>query len=222
MSPDRSGSRASSAPLIETLLRDAGFVGLAAEKARSVLEGTKLTRAGKSRIALEKVPRALEVLDRHLSRHCGSTFCRELLERMKTDAEPVPVPREYCEACGGSDIAGRAIELSLRLDRQIRIVVVGGSPRVRDELAALNVPRLSFRLVSGLDRRTSERARADRDWADLVIVLGSSELKHKISNLYRDRDGEEKVIVVAGRGAASVLAAIELWRSRRPVGPRRS
>lgn len=213
--PTVSGSRATSEPVISTVLRDVGFVGDAAEQARSVLEAAGLTRSGKTRIALEKIPRVLEVLATRFSQYCGSQQCLDLLRALKPDSQPVVVQSDFCAGCGGSDLREIAMRLGARLKARLRVVVVGGSPRGRDELAHVNVSQLDLRLVDGLERRTIEQARADRDWADLVVVLGSSELKHKVSNLYRDRKGERKVLVVAGRGAASALAEVERWLSRR-------
>jgi len=210
-----SGSRATSEPLIATVLRDIGFVGEAADKARLALEAAKLTRDGKTRIALEKVPRVLDLLSTRFSQHCGSPECVDLLKQVKPDAEPVIASDHHCEACGGSDLRERALKIERKLQHRVRVVVVGGSSRAREELNGLRIARLEFRLVSGLERRTLEQARADREWADLVVVLGSSELKHKVSTLYRDRAGEPKVLVVAGRGAGSALAAVETWLTRR-------
>jgi hypothetical protein len=209
------GSRTTSEPLIATLLRDAGFVGPAAEQARSALEEAKLTRHGKTRIALEKVPRVLDLLSDRFLQYCGSPECLDVLRPLKPGARPVVVPNDHCGACSGSDLQGRAIRIGQALTAAVRIVVVGGSPRVRDQLARLNVPYLELRLVSGLDKRTIDQARADCRWADLVVVLGSSELKHKVSGLYRNRVGEQKVVVVAGRGAGSALSAVETWLARR-------
>lgn len=210
-----SGSRSTAEPLIATVLRDAGFFGEAADRARLSLEAAKLTRNGKTRIALEKVPRVLEVLSTRFSQYCGSTQCLDVLRVVKPDAEPVLVQGQHCEVCSGSDLRELVLRLTIGLDRRVRVVVVGGSSRVREELGAVRIPRLELRLISGLDRRTLEQARADRDWADIVVVLGSSELKHKVSNLYRDRGGEQKLLVIPGRGAASAMSAVEAWLSRR-------
>lgn len=57
---------------------------------------------------------------------------------------------------------------------------------------------LELRLVDGTERRTRPEAQRDLDWADLVVIAGSSELAHKVSNLYT-RAGDPTLVVTAPR-----------------------
>ncbi|MFN7134692.1 MAG: hypothetical protein ACK4N5_21615, partial [Myxococcales bacterium] len=53
------------------------------------------------------------------------------------------------------------------------------------------------------------RARADLEWADLVLVWGASELDHKVSRHYTDVPpaAKRKVVQLARRGIAALLGA---------------
>lgn len=100
-----------------------------------------------------------------------------------------------------------------------RIVVIGGSPSVREELLALKPAALELRLIDGTERRTSDKARADLEWAQLVLVWGGSELDHRVSQLYTDPTAHRRKLVhVARRGIAALLTAgaDHLERSREP------
>ena len=60
----------------------------------------------------------------------------------------------------------------------------------------------------GTDRRTSDRAKADVDWAQLVLIWGGSELDHKVSMLYTSRsEAKGKTVLIAKRGIAALLTA---------------
>ena len=121
------------------------------------------------------------------------------------------VPKSACEYCGGSDNlrAARRFARLCRANAIRRLVIVGGSPSVHAELETLKAPEWELRLVSGTDRRTTDKARADLDWAQLVFIWGSSELDHKVSRLYTDSPGADrrKLIAVARRGVAALLNA---------------
>jgi len=88
-----------------------------------------------------------------------------------------------------------------------RLVVVGGSPEVRRELGALR-DRIELRLVDGTERRTRPEAQRDLDWADLVVIGGSSELAHKVSNLYTRDSGPTPVVTASRRGVEAIVAAV--------------
>jgi len=63
-------------------------------------------------------------------------------------------------------------------------------------------------MVDGTERRTGDRARADVEWADLVLVWGASELHHKVSWLYTQvpQPLRHKVVHASRRGIAALLA----------------
>jgi hypothetical protein len=64
------------------------------------------------------------------------------------------------------------------------LLVVGGSPTTRRELSEAIGQRVFLRLVDGTERRTKKKAEQDCAWADLVVIWGSTELNHGVSNLY--------------------------------------
>jgi len=99
-----------------------------------------------------------------------------------------------------------------------RIVLVGGSPDVRRELAQLH-DRLELRLVDGTESRRKQEARRDVAWADVVAVAGSSELGHRVSELYtRDDAARGKLVVSSRRGVEAIVAEIVRHLERRRSG----
>ena len=198
---------------ITKLLTDLGFADPAAQKAaRQALETAALTHPGKHRIAEEKLPRVRQLLDATFARTCADPVCRAHLEREKPGRLLLPVrdPRA-CEFCGGSANrkAMRRLVSAGAQHHVTRLVVVGGSPSVRDELEHLRPDGWQLRLIDGTERRTLDKAKADLDWADLVLVWGSSELDHQVSRLYTDGPAQthRKVVTIARRGIAALLHA---------------
>ena len=177
-------------------------------RARSALEEAGLTRVGKQRISEEKLARAGSLLDARFFAHCGATACLEAARA--GGREPLHVmPRSHCAHCGGSDNrrAERAFPEACTHAGVRRLVVVGGSPAVREELGAL-AQGLELRLVDGTERRTADRARGDLEWADLVLVWGATELHHQVSTHYTSAPPplRRKVLHVPKRGVAALLA----------------
>jgi hypothetical protein len=89
-----------------------------------------------------------------------------------------------------------------------RVVIVGGSPAVREELEAQLGGHVELRMVDGTERHTADKARHNLDWADLVLVWGATELHHKVSGHYTGGPPSvsRKVIHVTRRGVAALLA----------------
>lgn len=196
---------------IEQWLSSRGF-GLPEprKRARTALEEAALTRPGKQRLSVDKLARAEAVLAERFALHCGSPECRAHAEG--SGRVPIPCdPKSDCERCGGSANLGAATALLevCRARGVGRLVVVGGSPSVREELSAAIRGALELRMIDGTERRTQDRARGDVEWADLVLVWGSSELNHKVSLLYTQVRPplRKKVVLVARRGVAALLSA---------------
>ncbi|MHB8872585.1 MAG: hypothetical protein ACYC8T_02760 [Myxococcaceae bacterium] len=179
-------------------------------RARAALEEESLTRPGKLRMSDEKLPRGAAALSSRFYLWCGSPGCEK--EARASGRELVRCePRTRCERCGGSDNRRAETELieAFRRAGARRLLVVGGSPSVREELEKTLGDKLELRMVDGTERRTSDRARADLEWADLALVWGASELHHKVSTLYTGVGPplRRKVVLVAKRGVAALLAA---------------
>ena len=196
---------------IDLWLASRGFsLPEAKQRARAALEEAVLTRPGKQRVSVEKLERMEAILGERFCLHCGAPNCRAHAEasgRLAMECDP----KAACERCGGSANAGAATAL-LEVCRRRgvrRMVVVGGSPSVREQLAAAVRDALELRMIDGTERRTQDRARGDVEWADLVLVWGGSELHHKVSLLYTHVPPplRRKVVLVARRGVAALLSA---------------
>lgn len=178
--------------------------------ARAALEEAQLTRTGKVRMSDQKLARASELLHARFALHCPSPACVEAAR----DSGRSPVlasSKALCPHCGGSDNARATQELLAGCAAAgiQRLLVVGGSPSVREELRAALGSALELRTVDGTERRTQERARGDLEWAQLVLVWGATELDHKVSSHYIHPPAAHrgKLVHVARRGIAALSAA---------------
>ncbi len=176
---------------------------------RESLEADGLTRAGKKRISEEKLPKLTALLQERFYRHCGSPDCLRVASA--SGREPLQADKKSCERCGGSDNHRAGVELleAFRSKGLRKLLVVGGSPSVREELTEQLASEIELRMIDGTERRTGDRAKADLDWADMVLIWGASELHHKVSMLYTQAPPPQrkKVVVVPKRGVAALLAA---------------
>ncbi|QSQ16646.1 hypothetical protein [Myxococcus landrumensis] len=191
----------------------------ARQRARAVLEDAGLTRPGKLRMSEPKLHKAAEVLAGRFFPVCADGACIKVAQA--SGREPLRVePRSHCARCGGSanHRAEVAFVESCHRHGVRRVVVVGGSPAVREELEEKLGHHIDLRMVDGTERRTADRARSDLDWADLVLVWGATELHHKVSGHYTHGGPaySHKVVHVVRRGVAALLeeGMTHLARSR--------
>jgi hypothetical protein len=196
---------------IDDWLKGLGFGSAEARShARSALEGSGLTRAGKSRLSNEKLERAARLMAETFFLHCSSSECAAAAAQ--SGRRPMLCdPKSACVSCGGSDNQ-RAVSDFLHAcsERSVRrVAVIGGSPAVWEELERFVGDKLQLRTVDGTQRRTQDHARADLEWADLVLVWGATELHHKVSMQYTNAPAplRHKLVNVPRRGIAALFAA---------------
>ena len=219
---------------IAELLASSGFLDTASQRlARAALESAGLTNPSKQRISSAKIGRVRQLLDEAFGLSCSSPDCHAAVARRKPKAVVIEVARAVdCAHCEGSTNA-RAAMAFLRgcaAARVRRLVFVGGSPGIRQELDALVGAQIDLRLVDGTGRRTKDQAAADLGWADLVLVAGASQLKHRMSNHYTESEGpnRRKVLQVNKRGIAALLdyasehIALNAKTSKGQAAPHRS
>jgi len=197
---------------IDTWLGQQGY-GLPAARARAhaAMEEAQLTRAGKLRISAEKLPRVEQLLREKFCLHCVTPACQGFAKESGR-APLLCDPRSACERCGGSNNRRAETDLLEACARASvkKLVIVGGSPAVRDELEGALGSALALRLVDGTERRTNDNAKADMQWGDLVLLWGASELHHKVSMHYTNITVPElkrKLVRVQQRGIAALLKA---------------
>ena len=188
---------------IDAFLAGLGLNGADAARARAALEDAGLTNPRKQRISAAKLERAREALGERLQLLCAA--CAPVAT---PDHRPqVRVEPAACERCGGSNNARAVRDLVEAFARAgaRRALFVGGSPSFRQELGRLVGDALELRLVDGTGRVTKADAQRDIAWADVVVVLGATELAHKVSTLYtRDPDARRKLVVTSRRGIEAI------------------
>ena len=190
---------------ITELLASLGLTGEVATRARGILEDAGVTNARKQRISLAKTELVEATLDEHLRRVCHS--CRT--RTVEDGREVVQVPPAACPVCRGSanSRAVREMVEACRRSNVLRLVVVGGSPTMRRELDELVNDRLELRLVDGTASTNARAAQRDIEWAHLVVVLGGTQLAHKVSTLYTDTGdpvARRKLVTTSRRGIEAI------------------
>lgn len=198
---------------IDDWLASEGILDAASRmEARVVLAAAGLTRAGKQRIANHKLERAREALWAGVTPVCSNATC---LARAGKPAKPiVRTARDRCSVCGGSNTrrAGREmVEACARAGLE-RILLLGGSGNAHAELRTLTAGTpIGWRIVDGRnDRPTKRQALPDLAWAQLLVVWASTELPHRVSQVYtEERPPGLPLITVARRGVEALCQAVQ-------------
>ena len=163
-----------------------------------------MTNPRKRNIATAKTTLAQQAIDRHLRR-----LCHNCVRRAAADGrELVQVPRHACSECNGSS-NGRAVSEMVGACRRAgldRLVFVGGSPATRAELKELVGDSLKLRLVDGTTGSDKRTAQKDIRWADLIVVLGKTQLAHKVSLLYTNNPNARGKLVTTSRRGIEAIA----------------
>jgi hypothetical protein len=205
---------------ITELLTNLGLTGEVATRARGILEDAGVTNARKQRISLAKAELVEATLDERLQRVCHA--CRK--RAVADGREVVQVQPAVCPVCRGS-ANGRAVREMVEACRRsgvLRLVVVGGSPTTRREFDELVNGALELRLVDGTASTNGRAAQRDIAWADLVVVLGGTQLAHKVSTLYTDTGdpvARRKLVTTSRRGIEAIADDItrsDVVSRRRP------
>lgn len=209
---------------IDEMLGSLGLTDRAAREAgRAAIEAAGLTRPGKTRIAAEKRAAVAAAVRDGLALACTSERCRQLAATAHPGVALIAVPAEACPICGGSANRRAVGELAEACGRAgvARVLVVGGSPDIRRELAATVGDGVDLRLVDGTQRRTGRQAADDIRWAQVIVVCGATELDHKVSQLYtRDPAARGRVVVSNRRGVAAIADELRTHLGRRATSPR--
>ena len=197
---------------LEALLRAEGYdTPAAAGRARALLEAERLTRPGKRGIAADKRPAVHELLSRRLARICARPDCASLGDDQ--GRERVVVSSGGCEICGGSNNRRAVLAMGerLRKHKATKLLIVGGTPSLHQELTALCRPQgVELRMIEATERVQTQRdAIGNMNWADVMVIWGSSPLPHKVSQLYTsDPPAGLRVIKVSRRGIEAVCQEI--------------
>ena len=201
---------------IHELLAELGYRSEGARRdALSALVDAGLTNGKKPRISIAKLDAVKATLAARFVVACTRTACRQSLAGDRRTIVDADVPTD-CSVCGGAanePAIAAAIAALLQHDLH-RVVVVGGSPATHEELSALVGDQIELRLISGTDRRSHQDAKHDLDWADVVVVWGSTQLDHKTSRLYTTVHAPH-VVTCAKRGIASLAETILAFTARR-------
>ena len=177
----------------------------AAAVARAELEAAGFTNARKRSMAAGKLERASAYLGSRLVRACSRPECSAAAPRMPLRGRRLvgTLTRAACDVCGGSNNQSAATGLMAAAERAglTRVLVVGGTPVLHRELAAL-APSLSFRFVDGNQgQHTKKGAIGDLQWAEVAVIWANTPLPHRVSTPYKDEcPADLPMITVRTRG----------------------
>lgn len=185
---------------IAALLGECGLDTPAARDAgRAILEDAGLTSPKKLNMALEKRDAALALLRERLRPVCAECS-RQTALAVADGRQQVEVAGPSCEVCGGRTVA-RAILLSTQAlgKKGLRkLLVVGGSPPIHDELRrGFGGTVIDLTIVDSPQQ--AARAIALCEAADVIVIWGSSILKHKTSLSFQKPEYRWKTVTLARR-----------------------
>ena len=149
-----------------------------------------LSNRDKQRINATKKGAVQALLQEHLFRACTRGDCQVDARRAAGNRLVVAaVSSRHCEICEGSPLVNAARRMKEACERVgwRRLCIVGGSPSAHQQLKELFPESPELRLIDGTAARNKTDARADIQWADRIVILGSSQLNHRISLLYSDQ-----------------------------------
>ena len=88
-------------------------------------------------------------------------------------------------------------------------MVVGGTSCKFRTIRDGSPDTLSWKFVGGTKARTDRHYRELMEWADLIVIWGSTPLKYSVSNRF-SKSGDDRVVEVVKRGIRAL--AIEIIR----------
>lgn len=119
-----------------------------------------------------------------------------------------------CPICKGRDNR-RAYRQLLYVAKGVdvsHLLIIGGGPDAHADLMALECEchGLKLRMLDGTRRIDSRRAAALLLWADVVVVWGSTLLKHSVSRAFdHPPQGTRKIVIAHGqRGITSLCREV--------------
>lgn len=91
-----------------------------------------------------------------------------------------------------------------------RLAIVGASPASRRQLRDLvGGSAVRIRFVDGLDRLSRRHSGPIVDWADVIVICASAQIKHRVSRLFTsDPRSRGKLLMVSCRGIAAIAREI--------------
>ncbi len=184
------------------LLRELGFGG-AMSLYDAALQEAGLSNPRKPRISVGKRDGVAAVLTERFMRVCSRGDCSNRAPTMAAGREIVPAATQAdCEVCVGSVNQGGVEEMLAAFAQSgwSKLCIVGGNPATREDVQRRMGNRLELRLIDGTRARNQADADADCAWANLVVLWGSTELAHKVSERYRGKN----VIICPRRGLAEL------------------
>ena len=204
---------------LEKLLREFGFQTDSAQAAaRAALEDAGITRAGKSRIVEWKRAGAEAVVLARVTLLCDACKVAGL-----GTAYPETVTAgqgDRCVVCEGSANHRGALLLIEACQRAgfRRVIVVGGGPDIHREVPLLLGDDLDVRMVDGTLARPGRDVQREINGADVVILLGLTELSHTVSAAW----ASPKTLATNHRGISAFLmeAADKIRQGSGPAGNR--
>ncbi len=141
---------------------------------------------------------------------CENPSCLTVTIHRHATSDIKIVPSPICPVCKGRDNRGayRQLQHAAEVVGVSRVLIVGGCPDVRSDLTDLEREQkgLEFRSVDGTRHIDFHRAEALMTWADVVVIWGSTQLKHSVSGLFNHPPkGTRKLVIAHGqRGITSL------------------
>ena len=192
------------------MFRDLGISAPASQKAAQDAladAGIISSRPNRVNIAASKVERARQVLQAAFFWRCGGNNCAAKAEAV--GRQTLLVERAHCMICGGSNDR-RALEdmaSAAAASNVSKVLVVGGTDAKRREIREKSPRGVEWRFVDGKKSKDDRYFRHNRRWAEVIVIWGSTELDHKVSEHFV-RKGDARIVTVSRRGIGALAEEV--------------
>ena len=171
----------------------------------ALVDARVVSRPDRANIAIHKEDRVRRVLTDVFLWRCSDGDCRRQADARRE--RPLLVEKDHCQLCRGSSDGFALSKLAVAMsDAGLRrVLVVGGTKEKWRAIEGHSPAGLEWRFVDGRQARPARRYRADRDWADVIVLWGSTPLAHSVSDHFA---GSPKVRTVKRRGISAMVSEI--------------
>ena len=179
--------------------------------------GVLSSRPNRTRIADGKRERVASVISEAFLRHCHNGDCRQQAAALPGPRRPLLAEQQHCELCGGSANRSALERMARALSERglSRVLVVGGTEAAEREVRECSPSSVEWRFVNTLVARDDRYHRANRDWAEVIVIWSSTPLPHKVSRHFEHGGGGIRV-TVARRGVAAMSDGVREHLERQP------
>lgn len=167
-------------------------------------------RRRRTKIAGSKLKRVEESLREGFVWHCNSGDCKQSANAGAENRPQLLVEKSYCSHCGGSADrqALQRMAEAMATASLSRVLVVGGTEKKTRELQEKSGNlQIEWRFIDGTKAKDSNYYRPHRNWADVIVIWGSTPLDHRVSVHFTECP-DSRVVALTRRSIGALAQSV--------------